>query len=304
MESGTADTERWRYFSQVQLWPIRGKFDPDGWMENFQSDEIPLARRLLEGFTFYSAPLVAQMFRTAFGNLSQLVITQRSNYLSAKAEWTRFVNSSLFVRVTGEIPSEADSGFIFTRLARDILRIDEHQILPPQEVLQRLLQHGQGNVIFVDDFVGSGNQFCETWNRAYTVGHISTSFQALANSARGSIRYFYVPLICTEKGRDRLATDCPQVKIVPAHFFGPKQSALSSESEIWREDMRTEGPNFVEAASLRAGIPDMDGNEGCWQGFHKLGLCLAFEHGWPDATLPLFYSTNENWKPLIKRGAL
>jgi hypothetical protein len=49
-------------------------------------------------------------------------------------------------------------------------------------------------------------------------------------------------------------------------------------------------------------MPDTDGavvND--WQGFHKLGLALAFQHCVPDATLPLFYWEHNEWHPLIRR---
>jgi hypothetical protein len=296
--------ELWKYFVDVRIWPMRAKFDPQAWMQNFSSSEAPLAMRLLEGFTYYSNQLVEQMFRSAFANISQTVVGRKANYLSAKAEWSRFVNTLQVVRVTGEIPSDADSGYIFTRLTREILTIPESQICTPEEALARLMNSTKGGVLFVDDFVGSGNQFAETWAREYNVGGSTVSFKSLAANTRGSVGFFYIPVICTDSGRARINRDCPEVSIIPAHFMGSSHSALTSDSIIWRDDMRTEGPEFVRTASARAGIPDLDGGEGCWRGFHKLGLAIAFEHGCPDASLPLFTWEENDWKPLIRKGAL
>jgi hypothetical protein len=297
--------ERWRYLVEIGVWPKRANFDPIGWMSNFPAEESRLALRLLEGFTYFSTELVTQMFRSAFLNISQLIVTNKNSHVLAKNEWASFINSILVVRVTGEIPNDADSGFMFARLAREVLNISEAQIISPQQALEALSTGTAYNVLFVDDFVGSGNQFCETWMRQYNNQRYTfTSFKNVVATFPSVSHFYYCPVICTELGKNSISQYCPEVQIVPAHFYGSKHSALSSDSEIWREDMRTEGPEFVKTASERAQIPDLNGSVGCWQGFHKLGLALAFQHGWPDASLPLFYSTENNWKPLLIKGVV
>jgi len=287
------------------LWPKKANFDPAAWMSNFNISERPLAQRLLEGFTFFSDELVKQMFRSAFLNLSSLIVSHKDGYESARREWSTFVDSMIVVRVTGEIPSDADSGFAFSRHARDILMLPEERIASPSSALNYLVAGGTGNVLFVDDFVGSGNQFCDTWERIYATSSGEISFKGLSSQSSCNASFFYCPVICTELGRENIHDRCGSVvRIVPAHFYGSRQSALSADSSIWRDDMRTEGPDFVRHASERAGIPDLDGKEGCWRGFYKLGLALAFSHGYPDATLPLFYTDANGWKPLLRKGTL
>ncbi|CAB3865294.1 hypothetical protein LMG26684_02787 [Achromobacter mucicolens] len=297
-------SERWRYMVATGLWPKKANFDPAAWMTNFSRDEQPLALRLLEGFTFFSDELVKQMFRSAFLNLSAVVVSNKDDYSGARREWSSFVDSMIVVRVTGEIPSDADSGFTFSRFARDFLQLPENRIAPPDAALNFLIKGGEGNILFVDDFVGSGNQFGDTWDRQYATQAGIASFKSVA-SMFPAIRFFYCPVICTDLGRKNINHRCgSKVRIVPSHFFGSRQSAISEDSSIWREDMQTEGPEFVKRVSQRAGIPDLDGQEGCWRGFHKLGLALAFAHGYPDATLPLFYADQHGWKPLIRKGTL
>ena len=66
--------------------------------------------------------------------------------------------------------------------------------------------------------------------------------------------------------------------------------------------MRAEGQAWIADASRRGGVPDTNGAQpGDWRGFAKLGLALAFEHGVPDATLPLFYWDGPGWEPLMRR---
>lgn len=304
--NNTLASERWRYMVLTGLWPKKANFDPAAWMSNFTPDEEPLAQRLLEGFTFFTEDLVKQMFRSAFLNLSTLVVSDKSGYTDAQKQWACFVDSILVVRVTGETPNDTDSGFTFARFARDILMIPEANIVSPAGALEKFLLEGyKGNILFVDDFVGSGNQFCETWFRSYHTKVGLASLNQLSEALGCNVGFFYCPVICTELGRATIQRNCGnRVKIVPAHFFGTQQSTLSMDSSIWREDMRTEGPDFIREASNRAGIPDLNGNVGCYQGFNKLGLALAFSHGYPDATIPLFYHNADGWIPLIRKGTL
>ena len=295
--------ENWKFFVNAQLWPRATRFDPKGWLENFDARDQKFAIRLLEGFTYFSSELVEALFRGAFQNLSQLVVQNKDNYFSASAQWTQFVESAIVVRVEDHHSSDADSGFIFTRMARDIVGVYEEQILPPAKALERLRATPRGNVIFVDDFVGSGEQFENTWTKTHRLSnHAVASFKSLvATIGSHSVGFYYCPLICTEIGRQHISGACPLVKVVPAHILPDTYSALSGNSVIWRDDMKIDGPDFVERASAKAGIPLRDGQEGCWKGYRKLGLALAFAHGWPDATLPIFTHQANGWKPLLKR---
>jgi hypothetical protein len=295
--------ENWKFFVNAQLWPRAVRFDPKGWLENFDATDQKYAIRLLQGFTYFADELVGALFQGAVQNLSQLVVQNKDNYFSASAQWGQFLESAIVVRVEGRNSSDADSGFIFTRMARDRLGVQEGRILPPSKALEQLRATPRGNVIFVDDFVGSGEQFETTWSKIHQLSDLaSASFKSLVGTiGSGAVGFYYCPLLCTEVGRDRIAASCPLVKVVPAHVLPETYSALSSKSVIWRDDMQLDGPLFIERASVKAGIPFREGQEGCWTGYGSLGLALAFEHGCPDAVLPIFTHQQNGWKPLLKK---
>lgn len=179
--------EVWKYFVRVRLWPRQTQFDPRGWMSNFDDAERPFAARLLEGFTFFSNELVTAMFRAVFKNLSQVVLRNRSNYLAAANEWTAFVDSVVVVRVAGQVTSEADSGYIFTRLSRDVLGIAQERLMSPRAALESLRKQPNQNIVFVDDFVGSGDQFVSMWERVHELSDAWASFKSLALTS-GAVR--------------------------------------------------------------------------------------------------------------------
>lgn len=89
----------------------------------------------------------------------------------------------------------------------------------------------------------------------------------------------------------------------PTHIVGESYNVLSPLSGFWPASLQPDAQSVIKGASLRAGLPDTDGNDvNDWQGFHKLGLAIGFWNGIPDATLPIFYWENNGWKPLMRRS--
>lgn len=288
-------TAKCDYFVDVHLWPIKTRLNPERWLSNFTEDELDHAVHLLNGFMYFCNALTEQLFVSAFQRLS-MVGTFGGSIRRARTSWASFVDSVLVTRVTGEDPRDTDSGYIFERMARQKLRIDESRILPPSEALERLLIKRTGRIVFVDDFVGSGNQFKDTWKREYDLDGRSISYKRAAASLPG-IEFTYCPLVATEYGLRQIREICPEVLVAPAHVLPERYSTLVADSIIWPPHLADSGPDFVRDVSARAGIP---GNS--WKGFHGLGLALAFEHCVPDATLPIFYWTKNDWRPLLERS--
>ncbi|MDH1192728.1 hypothetical protein [Stenotrophomonas sp. GD03958] len=281
------------FFSLINLWPNTADLDVSGWLSNFNEDERILAGHLLSGFVYLNRSVVTALFISAFHQLST------SPYLtgptdSRRENWEWFRQNVVVTHVEGETPSTTDSGHIFARLARTALGIPEANIVAPERAL-RILSSGSGRpIVFVDDFLGSGNQFSATWERFYSISSAHESnFKREVSHHSTSI--YFIPLIATKSGVDCVAEVAPQVSICAAHVLDGRDSALTPDSQVWPEDLREQGVEMIHAASSRAGIQGDD-----WQGFGKLGLCLSFEHSTPDATLPIFYH-EENWHPLIKR---
>lgn len=295
--------EKAKYFRQTTIWPLVSKFDSSGWLSNFRSEEKKYAIRLLNNFIFFNKIMIEGLFKSAFSNMSMLVVARHSCRTAANNEWQNFANRMLIVRVTGETPNDTDSGFLFARMARDLLGIPERQIVSPEDAIRKLRGSEQYNVIFVDDFSGLASQFTATWFRRHQVAHgVEISFHELSRVVRDRCGFFYCPPVIASQGLQEIAKDCPDVIVCAAHKIGSEYSALNANGYIWKDDYREEGPRFVEQVSRRLGIPDNGGNNGDWRGYGCLALSLAFEHGWPDATLPLYSWDQDGWKPLLRKS--
>ena len=281
------------YFVDIQLWPPESKLNVNGWLSNFRSDERAHAMQLLNSFIYLSPMLTDELFKAAFQQLSRLVVKDSEPLLFNNAQWSRFRHAVVVTHVTGESPSTTDSGYSFARKARQVLDIAQNKIMEPATLVQHLFDNGPQPVLFVDDFVGSGNQFVETWQREVELRDGTfMSFERLAMASGYS--FFYCPIVCTERGRTRIEEECKKVTLSPAHFLPEQYSAIANDSIVWTDELRPTACNFLEQASKRAGITS-------WQGFHGLGLAFSFDYGPPDATLPIFYHDDNGWTPLVKR---
>ncbi|MCY2928789.1 MAG: hypothetical protein NTV86_04715 [Planctomycetota bacterium] len=287
--------DRCEYFVDVQVWPLHQVLDPAGWLENFRPEEMDYALHLLCGFIYFRHPMVDQLFLAAFQGLSSKVIEDPLATDPRKA-WNSFLDTVVVTRVTGEQPHDTDSGFHFMRKARQLLGIPESRILSPQHVIDRLASGSSFSVVFVDDFVGSGDQFTTTWERMTPVNNgRHTSFAELASTT--CTAFYYCPIVCTQAGLTVITRACPGLSLLPAHILPPAYSTLDENSILWPVNLKAGATAFLQEASARAGI-----SAGSWKGYNDLGLAIGFEHSIPDATLPLFSWKQGNWKPLIRQS--
>lgn len=289
-------------FVDFQVWPSSTEINPRNWLKNFNDKEERHAVHLLNAFMYYSEPFTKALFYAAFQNISSSMSADTNTFAEAVIKWQAFCDSLIVTYVTGEEPNPTDSGLLFARMARRVLRIDEDNILSPDDALnQQILDHSRP-ILFVDDFVGSGNQFVKMW-KSNRPGSASTprSFASLASTFPDT-KHYYCPTICTAYGLSAISSACPRVTISAGNILGPTYNALHPDSVVWPDALRPTAHEFLRVASDRAGLGDKGGGVNDWRGFHNLGLALAFSHSVPDATLPIFYSEMNGWRPLVRRS--
>ena len=169
--------------------------------------------------------------------------------------------------------------------------------MEPARALAHLSKNPDSPLMLVDDFVGSGNQMIETWQRSY---RLTTEYShSFADAAQRGADIFYVPIIATKSGLTEIENRCIGFEVRPAHILDERYSLISPHSILWPNDLKPGASSFLFNASRRAGI--VDEYEHGWKGFHDLALALAFYHSVPDATLPLFFWAKNGWAPLISR---
>lgn len=287
------------YFAKAGLWPLhQAGFDPKSWLDNFQEDETEHAIYLLNSFLYFSDPVIRQIFRSTVQSLSSFLAYEIDE--SRSVDWSDFLNELIITPVVSERPAPSDSGSIFSRLARREIPIPKERILTNDEAIQRAVRHPESWIMFVDDFVGSGQQFLTTYEQKHQMGADEISFEDLATN--GFENFFYCPIAATMYGTDEIVREHPEVILRPGHILPDQYSVFHPGSVIWPDHLIGDAERVLFQASQRAGIPDDPTAEDHWKGFHELGLALSFSHGTPDATIPLIWWENNGWTPLRTRG--
>lgn len=278
------------------LWAPEPKVRPRAWLANFQPDEKITAAVLLDHFVYYSAAAVDRLLHTGYQNLCDELVAK---YGGHKAR--TLLREAIFTRVEGEDPNPTDSGNLFCRKARQILMIPEERVVEPIEALS-LAADGRP-VVFIDDFVGSGDQFLKTWSHEYynKPPHSFCKLQA--------IRPFipiYLSLLATNYGLSRISRDAQQVQVVATHTVATDYSVKN----ITRNPVTPMIPDLSEKIELLLSkyAPSLSVprymNALKWRtlGYHELGLLVTFDHSTPDASLPLLWADGPTgWTPLVRR---
>lgn len=284
-------------FKDARFWGDPGKVRVRGWLNNFDNHDRKIAACILNELIFFSNAMVDKVFESSFHKLSVYVEKNIDEYGDRINSWEDFLDNAIFTRVEGENPNPTDSGNLFCRKARQSFNIPEQQIKRPAEALR--LAEADCPIVFLDDFIGSGNQLLSTWTRDY--GNNNETFKSKFSNEQ--FRSHYVCLIATKYSIDRVNGCCP-INIIPTHILGGRYDIrnvrylkvnkniepdiIDDFLERYTGDLVV--PNFINSCRNRK------------YGFHSLGLTIAFAHSVPDASLPIIWADkNSQWTPLVKR---
>lgn len=270
--------------------------DPTGWLSNFHDGrEREIAAALLESFMFINEAQTIKMLEMAFASLAVDPFVETLQGSGIEDKWREFRRRVLITFPTDDQDAPSSSGYLFVRHARQDLGLAEPQLLAPGKLIERVASLTLATpIVFLDDIVGTGEQFCESWERQYEVNGVVTTLGAEA--ARLQAPVYYCPVVCTAAGLRAISATAPDVKVRPAHFLPDVYSASSPETILVPTEMRAELPGFISTVSRRAGVTRFQE-----LGWGNLSLAIAFEHSVPDLTLPIFHSEKNGWKPLRKR---
>jgi hypothetical protein len=291
--------EKGAFLTDIQSWPLTANLDYLGWLDNFHDDEKEVARELLHAFCYFNETWIRSTFVSCFQALSRTVTAEATSFADRREVWRRFWETVLFTFIEKEDPTVTASGYSYARLARLLLPVDPSRIGDPDTILQLLIDTRPTPVVFVDDFAGTGLQANVTWRRQRILpSGVQTSFERYA-AATGAPAFF-IPLICNHTARANVEL-CKGLTLSAGHLLSSRYSAFGPDSIIWSQRTRAVAEEVLKQVSERAGIPDLGGEPGDWRGFHMQGLAIAFAGSPPpDAVLPLFTWTENNWKPLIR----
>jgi hypothetical protein len=279
------------------MWAAEPKVRPAAWLQNFTDTEKPIAAALLDHFVFFSSVAVDAMLLSGFRALRDSAVRARGRNAATLLE-----HQAVFTPVEGEVPNTTDSGHLFCRKLRQILALPDSRFLDPDAAIERAAA-GEP-IVFLDDFVGSGDQFVSTWERQYR-----SSAPRSFREAHGAAPFpaTYLALVGTADGCSRIGRKAPGVEVSVCHILSnlygvhslPRNAlkpdgidvAAGVEALLSTYDSRLQLPHYFDTQDLRK------------YGYGEYGLQIAFEHSTPDATLPIFWADGgARWTPLVRRS--
>lgn len=289
--------ERFKFFRQIQILPVARVFDFAGWMENFAgTEERYIAAKILSGFTYYESGMANRLLYDAIGNvIADIRRIRKSNESDFHAKRV------IYSFIPGETPSVTDSGYLFARKLRDDLGISPENIVDFAKVVSILQGSSRSdvNLVFCDDFVGSGCQCRKALNgKKYEDLDGQTIYDyALAH---GQV-LAYAPLIANVIGFNVIKASMPDFILHPVHILGDEYNLFNSQCFCWNYDagLFNAGIEMITEKCRNLGIPD-NNSVVSMKGFRGQGLMIGFEHGIPDSDSAIFFWKN-NWNPLMER---
>lgn len=276
---------------RAQLWPGEPRMRPRRWLRNFDEEDRAIAAALLDKFNFYSARLTDALLISSFNALGDG--RPKSRLLRTRQEILAALDEAVVTPVLGENPNPTDSGNFLCRRTRQLL-FPEASIVDVQDALAHAYR---GNpVVFVDDFVGSGDQFLRTWTRMWG----NQSFENAAQQM--NFVAIYVALVSTRNGFANIRAAAPSVELSVTHILEDRSTL---DGFIFANPIigsRVE-PFLDKYVGRLAPREEYIARHPIYRkyGYKSRKLLMAFEHSVPDATLPIFWSPGPDWEPLIER---
>jgi hypothetical protein len=267
------------------------------WLANFKTDkEKYFAACVLDALIYRSQDqtiaLIKQLFQRILPDLARLDPIPDG----PTSDWTPSLKKGSYkpdpgvrlVTVVRQTDPPTKSAYIIARFMKQYLSIDEAWIIKPWD-MQRHFDCGIKVFVFIDDFLGTGDQFIEL------IG--SESLQQLLRIAYCA----YVPLAAHVIGITALRNAYPDLRVRTVERLDSTHSLFNASCTCFEDSTNNrEIARFFYYDLLRIKGINIEGPNR--RGYGHLELAYSFSHATPDNCLPiLWWKKNPAWNPLFDR---
>ena len=278
---------------KVDFWVPQPNVRPRAWLNNFEDDEREIAAAIVDSLIYFPEQQTNALLKAGYRDIVD-------DFAHSGSHGVDFGRNAIFTRVDGEEPNPSDSGNVFCRKARNVLTVDESRLVEPRVALEQVIAN-RSSVVFLDDFLGSGNQIYDTWVRPYRASFPTSFADAYVSSPFAAN---YLVLVATADGLTNTTRRCAGLTVRATHVLGDEYSVrklhelphippIQNLADRVHKLLERYAPRLELQAFMRQ-------SDFALYGFHSLGLLLAFQHGCPDASIPLIWaSAGSGWSPLV-----
>lgn len=236
------------------------------WLKQFNPSEQESIKPLLTHFRYYSSNLVFELLKTLHNKLVQ-------NY-RISPEHTWFVPFGYV----------AKSGSAIAYFYRRHNNLPQNRFIAAEDLGSIPLKDISA-VVFLDDFIGSGHDAVRLWNKVV----------APLKARAANCQFIFACIVGYESGIKYASSRTP-LSIVVAEIIPRSEQPFEEDSVIYPStEERVRAREIVQKYGSRLASKEPLGYGG------TQGL-VGFFFSTPNNTLPIFWSTQGNWLPLLPHG--
>lgn len=236
-------------------------------MRQFSPNHLDIALRLLQSVDFYDPPRITRDYRTAH---QHLMATIGSDSLEGVTFFP--------------FGHAGKSGSSMRYLFRNANNIPLSKCLHFSEITSFFFaleeeHEEEPKFVFIDDFIGTGSQAIETWDRLREIPF-----------PRGS-RVFLLTLVGFDRAIDEV-TEKTDLQVITPRILSEEDRIFSPENTIF-DNMEK---NILRRYCERVGQAPM--------GFGNCQALVVFNYKSPDNIISILRGQTESWTPLFPRKVL
>lgn len=238
----------------------------ENWLNQFKAEHRPIIKTLVQNFRYYTYQDIFDLLRQLYEKLT--------NELEIDCQTTWFIP-------TGIVAKSGDAIAYFFRRNNGIpeesfIRIND---------LSEIRVADRPTVVFLDDFIGSGQEAL----------YVATESAEPIKSLFPDSRFVFAAIVGFSEGISRLQeANIVEVCVVEEHDSSTKP--FSPDTKIFTNPIDRENAEVVVREYCSALKPKTPLGYGSSQGL------IGFFFGTPNNTLPIFWSSKNQWEPLLPHG--
>lgn len=282
-------TRRCDSLISAQIWSDIERNKLGYWLKSFNGiEEQYFSALILDSLIYRSKNQTRAMMVQAIQRLLPELLRPACLFEKNEGKWLDIVRKSgvpvRFVPVIRKNDGPNKSGHAICREYGGLLGVNNKIVISPEDI-EKEKKNGARLLIFVDDFLGTGNQF-------------KGFYDEIESSLEGIISV-YLPLCAHETGLNKVKEECPRLMISSADLLTNNDRFIKADDDFL-PDMKNKYAALRELyhslleKRLGQKIDDPEG-------YGNLGLVYGFHNATPNATLPLLWSRkNKNVFLLVR----
>lgn len=270
----------------------------DKFLNNFSAEEKTAGYVLLDMLLFHNQAQERQLVGTLIRKLQSEIYKQhfpRQDQTSKEINGflVKELESACYIPVIDEDPVASSNAW--SSVVYDCTRAKNCFFSPDK--LPLLISLRKKYIIFYDDLLGTGTQFCSfiKKKRFALQDNKSVSIEDIMIK-NSDIYFFYICLAGYVEGIKKVENSWDNLRLIVGEKFDETDSILSPENEYWRYYDNEQRDYLINMFLKKTKAIK------CSERFTR-NLSIMFERNRPSNTIsPLYWCDNNDWKPLKARG--